>query len=156
MEHQKMSNLLTEANDCKFITRKWNTVNDNLQVNYNVSNEIIYNTEILKSSICDYNNAYILARGNITIMGHQVTQVAFKSCAPFTKYITKFDGATVDDVEDLDLVMTVYNLIEFSSNYSEATGCLWFYSKDEANNFNADIGNNNNNNNNFKTFYVKG
>ena len=68
MDHQKMSNLLTEENDCKFITRKWNTVNDNSQANYNVSSEIIYNTEILKSSICDYNNAYILARGNITIM----------------------------------------------------------------------------------------
>ena len=53
MEHQKMSNLLTEENDCKFITRKWNTVNDNSQANYNVSSEIIYNTEILKSSICD-------------------------------------------------------------------------------------------------------
>ena len=159
MDHQKMSNLLTEENDCKFITRKWNTVNDNSQANYNVSSEIIYNTEILKSSICDYNNAYILARGNITIMGHQVTQVAFESCAPFTKYITKFDGTKVDDVEDLDLVLTVYNLIEFSSNYSEAAGCLWFYSKDEANNFNVDIANNNNNNNNnnnFKTFYVKG
>ena len=51
---------------------------------------------------------------------------------------------TIDDAEDLDLVMPIYNLLEFSSNYSEATGCLWFYAKVEATNFNADIPNTNN------------
>ena len=57
MEHQKMLNLLNEANDSKFVTRKWNTVNDNSKANYNAANEIAYNTEVLKSSLCDYNNA---------------------------------------------------------------------------------------------------
>ena len=59
----------------------------NSHTNYNLSSEIIYHTEILKSSICDYNNAYILVRGNTTIMGHQVTLVARKNCSPFTKCI---------------------------------------------------------------------
>ena len=54
------------------------------------------------------------------------------------------------DAEDLDLVMSMYNLIEYSSNYSETTGNLWFYSKDEATNFNVDIANNN-----FKSFEYK-
>ena len=69
------------------------------------------------------------------------TQVSLKSCAPFTKCITKSDGATIDDALDLDLAMPMYNLIEQNSNYSETTGSLWFYSKDEASNFNTDIAN---------------
>ena len=83
-------------------------------------------------------------RGGITIIGHQVTQVAFKKCAPFTKCITKIDETTIDDAENLNLFMLMYSLIEYSSNYSETTGSLWFYSKDEATNFNANIANTNN------------
>ena len=71
----------------------------------NVGNEVIYNTEALESNVCVYNDGYILVRGNISTIGHQVTQVAFKNCAPFTKRITKIDETTTDDVEDLDLVM---------------------------------------------------
>ena len=62
--------------------------------------------------------------------------------------MAKFDGTTIDDGEDLYLVMLMYILIEYSSNYSETTGSLWFYSKDEATDFNADIVNDNN----FKSF----
>ena len=83
-------------------------------------------------------------RGGITIIGHQVTQVAFKKCAPFTKCITKIDETTIDDAENLNLFMLMYSLIEYSSNYSETTGSLWFYSKDEATNFNANIANTDN------------
>ena len=57
MEHQKILNLLNEANDSKFVTRKWNIVNDNSKSNYDATNEITYNTEILKSNLCDYRNA---------------------------------------------------------------------------------------------------
>ena len=65
--------------------------------------------------------------------------------------ITKVDATTIDDAEDLDLVIAKHNLIEFSLNYSETTGILWFYSKDEATNFNADI----KNNEEFKSFKFK-
>ena len=118
MEQQKILNLLSEANDSKFVTRKWNIVNNNSKLNYNVTNEIIYNTEILKSNLCDYNDAYILVRGDITVVA-----------AP-TKCITKIDETTIDDAEDLDLVIPMYNLIEHSPNYSETTGSLWCYYKD--------------------------
>ena len=64
MERQKILNLLNEANDPKFVTRKWNIVNDNSSSG--VGNEIIYNTEVLKSNLCDYNDAYNLVRGDIT------------------------------------------------------------------------------------------
>ena len=86
------------------------------KVNYDVGNGIIYNTEVLKANLCDYNNAYILVRGDITIIVHQKTQVAFKNCVPFTKWITKVVGTTIDDAEDLDLAMPMYNLMEYSLN----------------------------------------
>ena len=151
MEQQKTLNLLNEANNYKFVTRKWNIVNDNSKSNYDATNESTYNTEILKSNLYDYNDAYILVRGNITDAAAPATQVAFKNFAPFTKCITKIDETTIDDAEDLDLVMAMYNLIEYSSNYSETTGSLWFYSKDEVTNFNADIANDDN----FKSFKYK-
>ena len=58
--------------------------------------------------------------------------------------MTKIDEATINDAEDLDLAMSVYNLIEYSSSYSETTESLWFYFEDEATNFNADIANDDN------------
>ena len=100
---------------------------------------------------CDYSDACILVRSDNTATGARATQVPFKSCAPFTKCITKSDGATIDDALDLDLVMPIYNLIEQNSNYSETTGSLWFYSKDEASNFNPDIASDDN----FKLFKCK-
>ena len=133
------------------MTRKWNIVNDLLNANYGVRNEIIYNTEFLESNPFDYSNVYILKRGVITVTAVTATQVAFKNCAPFTKYITEIGGTIIDVAEDLDLVMPMHNLIEYSSNYSEITGTFWFYSKDKATNFNADI----DNINNFKSFNYK-
>ena len=148
MVHQKVLNLLNEVNDSKFVTRKWNIAIDNSKVNYDAVNEIIYNTEVSKSNLCYYNDAYILLRGKITIIGHQVTQIAFKNCVPFTKCVTKIARTTIDDAEELDLVMPMYNLIEYSSNYSETTGSLWFYSKGETTHFNIDAVNDNT----FKSF----
>ena len=87
MEHQKIC-LLNEPND---YSRKWNIVNDQPNANYDVGNEIIFNTEVLKSNLCDYNDAYILVRGDITIIGHQATELAIENCVPFTIYHLPFD-----------------------------------------------------------------
>ena len=112
----------------------------------------MYKTEVLKSNLCDYNDAYILVEGDIPIIGRNLgTEVAFKNCALFIKFITKIDGTTIDDTEDLDLVMSEYNLLEYSSNYSDKTSSLWLYSKDEATNFNNDIVDTND----FKSFKYK-
>ena len=89
----------------KFATRKWNIVNDNPKSNYGVGNEITYNIEVLKSNLCDYNDVYILVNGDIIFRAAGAAQVAFKNGAPFTKCITKIDETTIDDVENLDLVM---------------------------------------------------
>ena len=124
---------------------------DNSKSNYDATNEITYNTEVLKSNLCDYSDASILVRGDITVVTATATQVAFKNCAPLFKCTTKIDETTADDADDLDLVIPKYNLIEYSSNYSEARRSLWFYSKDEAFNFNNNIANTDN----FKSFKYK-
>ena len=134
--------MILKPNYSTLVTRKWNFVNDQLNANYDAGNEINYDTEVFKSNLCDYKDAYILVTGDIvTTANNNPAPVAFKNCATFTKCIIKIDGTTTDNAEDLDLVMLMYNLIEYSSNYSETTGILWFYSKDEATNFDTDIAN---------------
>ena len=121
--------------------KKCNIVNNNSKTNYDATNEITHNPEVLKSSLCDYSDAYISVRRDITFTAALETQVAFKNCAVVTLRITNVDEITIDETEDLDIVMPIYNLIQYSSNYSETSGQLWFYSKDKATNFDADIGN---------------
>ena len=91
------------------------------------------------------------SKSDINVTAATATQLSLKNCAPFTKCITKIDGATIDDVEDLDLAMPMYNLKEYSSNYSEKSGSSWFYSNDEATDSNGDIVNDKN----FKSFKYK-
>ena len=117
MELQKLFNFLNETNDSLFVTRKWNIASYQSDRNYYVKKEIIYHTKVLKSNLSYYIDAYILVRGDIISIAHNIpTQVAFKICALFTKYIIKVDGTTIDDAEDLDLVMPIYNLREYSSS----------------------------------------
>ena len=117
---------MSEANDSKFVTRKWNILNDHSKTNYNATNEIVYNTEILKSNLHDYYDSCILVRGDITVTAAPQTQVVFKNCAPFTKCISKTDGTSINNAENLDLVMQTYNLLKYSRNYSEITGIYGF------------------------------
>ena len=70
------------------MTRQWNIVNDQSNANYDVGNKIIYNTEVLKSNICDY-NVYISVRGDITVIAVLATQVSFKNYVPFTNVSQK-------------------------------------------------------------------
>ena len=95
MEHQKVLNSLNEVSDSKFVTRNWNTVNEQSNANYSAGNEIMQHR-----SVKIYN--YLLIQDDITIIGHNLlTEVAFTNCAAFTKCITKTDGPTIDDAEDL-------------------------------------------------------
>ena len=100
---------MNETSDSKFMTITRNILRCKLWSR----KRFIFNAEVLKSNLCDYTNACVLIRGNFTIIGYQAT------LAPFTKCITKIDGTPIDDAEELDLVMPMYNLMEYSSNYSE-------------------------------------
>ena len=93
---------------------------------------------MLKSSLCDYSDAYILVKGRITITGAGSDPVVrqanernkgaiFKNCAPFTHCISEINNTQVDNTKDLDVVMPMYNLIEYSDNYSKTSGSLWQY-----------------------------
>ena len=87
MQHQKILNLLNQPHDSKFVTRKWNIVNDNSKANYDATNGITNNTVVLKYNFCDYNDAYILVKGDITVVDAPATWVAFKNCEPCTNHL---------------------------------------------------------------------
>ena len=93
-------------------------MNDQSNASYSVRNEIIYSTEVLMSNLCHYNDPYILVNVDITIIIHNVTEVVFTKCAPSINCITKIDETKIDDAEALDLVMSMYNLLEYNLNYS--------------------------------------
>ena len=91
---------------------------------------------MIKSSLCDYTDAYILVSGTITVAelaaggGNNDIQVVFKNCAPFTDCISEINNSQIDNAEDIDVIMPMYNLIEYSDNYSKTCGSLWQYYKD--------------------------
>ena len=79
---------------------------------------------------------------DITVVGDDITQAAIKNCTPSIKCLKKIDAKTIYDAEDLDLVMPMYKLLQYSSNYSNTTSSLWFYSKDKAINFHDNFADN--------------
>ena len=98
-----------------------------------------------KSSLCDYSNTYILVKGRIKITGAGTDAAArkanergkgviFKNYASFTYCISEINNAKIDNAKDLDAVMPMYSLIEYSDNYSKISGSLWQYYRDEPNN----------------------
>ena len=78
---------MNEPNDSKFVTRKWDIVNDQSNSNHDIRNKII--CKVLKPDLCDYNDAYILVKCDITVTAAPAIQVLFKNCAPFNKCIKK-------------------------------------------------------------------
>ena len=97
---------------------------------------------MLKSSLCDYSDEYILVKRKITIAGagkdaaaRQADErdkgVVFKTCVPFINCISEINNMQIDNAKDIDIVMPMYNLIEYSDNYAKTTGSLWQYFRDE-------------------------
>ena len=139
MGRQKIANLLGNLDNesLKFATRKWYVINDQNNTDYGDGDEngttIKFETKVIKSNLCDYSDAYILVTGNITATGGDAnTRVAFKNCAPFTKCITHINDEHVDNIDNFDIIMAMYNLIEYSDNYSDTSGSLWQFKRDES------------------------
>ena len=137
MEYQKITNLLDDSPNktSKFITRIWVEINDESRGNYNDEKQIRFKKTMLKSSLCDYSDAYILVKEKITVTGpgadaaaRQVDErdkgVAFKNCAPFTSSKSDINNIETDYCQDIDIVMPMYNLIEYSDNYGKTSGSL--------------------------------
>ena len=141
MEYQKIANLIDDTSNqpSKFRTRNWVEINDESRGAYNVNSQIKFKTTMLKSSLCDYSDAYVLFKGTITANNTAAAgaaanninrKVIFKNCAPFTNCISKTNNTQVDNAKDIDIVIPMYNLIEYSDNYAKTTGSLWQYCKD--------------------------
>ena len=116
---------------------------------------------MLRSDLCDYSDAYIVVTGEITVVKRVFTaadfvalnnnwaivaainiantnnviggKLAFKNSAPFISSVSKINNVLIDNVEDLDVVMAMYNLTEYIKNYSKTTGSLWNFYRDESN-----------------------
>ena len=151
MECQKMANLMDYRSNqsSKSKTKNWVEINDESRGTYNVNNQIKFKTTMLKSSLCDYSDSYILDKGKITITGggddaiarqedEKDNGVAFKDCAPFTNCISEINNTQIDSCKHIDIVMPLYNLLECSDNYAKTSGRLWQYYKDEPNDNPAD------------------
>ena len=141
MEYQKIANLIDETPNqpSKFRTRNWVEINDESRGAYNVNSQIKFKTTMLKSSLCDYSDAFILVKGTISVnntdaqgaaVNNTNKKVIFKDCAPFTNCISEINNTQIDNAKDIDIVMPMYNLIEYSDNYAKTTGSLWQYCKD--------------------------
>ena len=147
MEHDKINNLLlSEDNESeklsKFITRQYIEVSS-LSNTYNENKSIRFKTPMLRSNLCDYSDAYILVKGTITVTVPGVKNNAdnirdkrnrpliLKNNAPFVSCITRINGKLIEDADDLDIVMSMYNLLEYSKNYRKTIGSLYNYYRDE-------------------------
>ena len=130
IDDQKIINLLdnTPNQPSKFKTKNWVEINDESQETYNEDNQIRFNTSMLRSSVCNYSNAYTLFKATITvqnkvIMGQPANnankRVIFKNCATFTNCISRINNMQIDDAHDINVVISMYNLIEYSINYSK-------------------------------------
>ena len=93
----------------------------NQKKNYSPNKEIRIKTSMLRSDSCNFSDAYIVVKGTVTVNNPDGAKrnkaVAFKNNAPFINCISKINGVKIDNAEDLDVVMPMYNLIEYSKNY---------------------------------------
>ena len=128
----------------KFKTKNWVEINDESRGTYNVNSQIKFKATMLKSSLRDYSDAYIFVKGKVTITGaranaaaRQVDErhkgVAFKNCAPFINCISEINNTQIDNCKDIDIIIPIYNLIEYSDAYAKTSGSLWQYYRDEPN-----------------------
>ena len=143
MEYDKINNLLlSEDNESeqlsKFVTRQYVKVNS-LSNTYNENKSIRFKTPMLRSNLCDYSDAYILVEGTITVTAaagannireKRNKPLILKNNAPFVSCITRINGGLIEDADDLDIVMPMYNLLEYSKNYRKTIGSLYNYYRD--------------------------
>ena len=153
MEYKKIANLLdNETNKpSKFRRRNWVEINDESRGDYSSNKLIIFKTTMRRSSLCDYSDAYILVIGNMTVNniaadGAAATntnkKLILKICTSFTYCTNKINNTKIDDAKYIDIVMPMYNEIEYSDNYSKTPGSLWQFCKEiPAVNADGDIAN---------------
>ena len=146
MEYQKIVSLLNNTPNqlSKFRTKNWTEINDQWRGAYNVNGDIRFKSTMLKFSLCNHRDACIHVKGRKTVTGEEAGAsarqadesdkgVIFKNCAPFINWKTEINNIEIDNAKDIDIVTLMYNLIEYSDNYSKMSGSLWKYYKDNPN-----------------------
>ena len=116
---------------------EWYIINDQNNGQYGRGNEndstIKFETKVIKSNLCDYSDTYILVTGDIKVAAVAAdTNVAFKNCAPFTRCVTQINDEHGETAENVDIIMPMYNLIEYSDNYADSSGNLYLFKRDES------------------------
>ena len=155
MEYDKFNNSLDSESEqlSKLVTRECVRVNS-LSSTYDENKSIRFKTPMLRSDFCDYSDAYILVSVTITVTANAGANnirekrnkpLILKNNAPFVSCITRINNELIEDADDLDIVMPMYNLLEYSKNYRKTTGSLYNYYRDELND-DADLNNFDNNN----------
>ena len=127
METQKIINLLNDSSneESKFATKKWYVIDSQTtKGKYKQGDTIKFETETIKSSLCDYSDAFILVTGNITVTANNDTDLAFKNCSSFSTCKTVINNVFVDETNHIYITMSMYNLIEYSDNYSNTSESL--------------------------------
>ena len=121
----------TPNQSSKSRTKNYVEVNDNTGGTYNTNSQIRFKTSMLKSILCLYSNAYILVRRTIKIApapaANTVNDNKDLNCVSFTDCISETHNTQIDNSRDIDVVMSMYNFIEYSNNYSKTAGSLWQY-----------------------------
>ena len=138
MEYQKRINLLDKKQNepSNFKTRNWVEMNDESRGTCNKINQIKFKTSIIRSNLCDYSDAYILVSGTITIDGSGDNIAAkrseeikkgliFENCVSFGGCISNINNIQIDNGKDIDVMMPMHNLIEYSDDQSKTSGNLW-------------------------------
>ena len=138
MEFNKINDLLGDPTDKvpRFVTKKWIEINPQSTKDFKTSKEIKFKTSMLRSDLCDYSEAYVWVKRDVTANANNYNaanevQFAFKNNAPFLSCVSKINGKLVENAEDLDVVMPMYNLLEYSKNYEKTSGSLFDYYRDE-------------------------
>ena len=134
METQKTINLLnvSDNENLKFATKKWYIIDNEANGNYSKGEEMKFLTRSIESSLCNYSEAYLVVTGNTNVTGRdENTKVAFKNWASFKKSRTEINETFIDDANFINITMPMYNLIEYSDNYSDTSGSLWNVKRDE-------------------------
>ena len=131
MEYQKVINLLDNTTNqlTKFRTKNWVEINDDSCRTHNVNSQ---------SGLCNYSDVYILVSGTLTVPNTGIAAnpnirkiIVIKNYTPFTDCISEINNTQIDNAIYIDIIMSVYDLIEYSDKYSKTFGILWQYYRDD-------------------------
>ena len=131
MEYQKSTKLLGTMPDevTRFITKNWTEVHDqsgNAQDRYKPSKQIIFKTSMLRSDLCDFSDPYIVVKGAVALTKTNrrwIIDIRIRLLPPLTNCTSKINNVLIDNAEDLDVVMPMYNVLEYSKNFRKTTVC---------------------------------